>query len=123
MTTRPTSLGQRFRPVLQQREAELRALLHASLLANTEPGERQDGVGDFKDIAAEQSLDIVDEAQAEHAATELEQVVAALQRADDGSYGRCLDCDEPIDERRLEAMPAAAYCLTCQALQEHSRAH
>ena len=117
------SLGSRFRPVLAQRETELRAILHASLAANSQPPGGQDGVTDFKDIAAEQSRDVVDQVQADHAAHELEQVLVALQRVEDGSYGQCLDCGEAIDERRLTALPAAAYCVACQAVHEHAHPH
>ncbi len=121
MTSHQTHPGSRFRPALAQRETELRALLHSALDANIDSAGGQEGVSDFKDIAAEQSRDVVDEAQADHATLELEQVVAALRRIDDGSYGQCLDCGEPIDERRLIAMPAAAYCVACQAVHEHAR--
>jgi DnaK suppressor protein len=123
MNSHETGPGRRLRPILQQREAELRATLRSVLAANSDPADSQQGVSDFKDIAAEQSRDTVDEAQADHAAIELEQVVAALQRIEDGSYGQCLDCGEPIDERRLTAMPAAAYCVACQAVHEHGHPH
>lgn len=121
MTSHEPKSGARFRPVLAQREDELRAILRGALEANSEAAASQDGVTDFKDIAAEQSREVVDEAQTDHAALELKQVLAALQRIDDGSYGQCLDCGEPIDERRLTAMPAAAYCVACQAVHEHAR--
>lgn len=37
----------------------------------------------------------------------------ALAKFDDGTYGRCESCGEPIPEARLEAMPAARYCIAC----------
>lgn len=121
MTSHESSLGLRFRPVLAQREAQLRELLRASLVASSEPASGQEGVNDFKDMAAEQSMELVDEVQSDRAAVELKQVLAALQRIEEGSYGQCLDCEEPIDERRLRALPAAAFCTACQALHEHAR--
>lgn len=45
----------------------------------------------------------------------LEQVEAALQRLDDGTYGTCARCGKQINPERLEALPSAAYCITCQA--------
>ena len=36
------------------------------------------------------------------------EVLAALARIDDGSYGRCVDCAGPVPEPRLEARPATA---------------
>jgi RNA polymerase-binding transcription factor len=43
----------------------------------------------------------------------------ALHRLDDGSYGRCDACREPIDDNRLEAMPAARFCYMHQAQAEN----
>ena len=45
----------------------------------------------------------------------------ALLRLKEGSYGRCVKCNRPIDERRLEAMPAARYDAACQAAIEAER--
>ena len=39
---------------------------------------------------------------------------AALDRVEEGSYGLCIDCDDPIAARRLAAAPWAARCLRCQ---------
>jgi len=43
----------------------------------------------------------------------LEDIEVALQKFDDGTYGRCEGCGGPIAEARLEAMPAARLCITC----------
>ncbi|MGH3928501.1 MAG: TraR/DksA family transcriptional regulator [Pseudonocardiaceae bacterium] len=43
-----------------------------------------------------------------------EQVLAAKQRLDEGSYGICVDCGRPIGEERLEALPWAARCIQDQ---------
>lgn len=42
------------------------------------------------------------------------QVASALQRIKTGEYGICADCDEPISERRLNAIPWAKLCIRCQ---------
>ena len=42
----------------------------------------------------------------------------ALLRMKEGSYGICNRCGEPINERRLEAVPTARYDAQCQALIE-----
>ena len=46
--------------------------------------------------------------------TQLAQVDAALERIESGTYGICQDCGVAIPVERLEAMPAAAYCVNCQ---------
>lgn len=48
----------------------------------------------------------------------LAEVDAALGRLADGTYGTCLGCDAAIPAERLEVMPAAAYCVSCQQSRE-----
>lgn len=48
----------------------------------------------------------------------LAEIEAALQRLRDGKYGICVRCGKPINPERLAAIPAAAYCIRCQAHQE-----
>ena len=38
----------------------------------------------------------------------------ALARIEDGTYGLCEDCEEPIEPKRLEVFPTARLCLTHQ---------
>jgi len=42
----------------------------------------------------------------------------ALERVDDGDYGLCTECGEPIPARRLLAVPDATTCVACQARLE-----
>ena len=48
-------------------------------------------------------------------ARQAEAITAALMRLEDDAYGRCIVCGEPIDERRLEAIPEAARCARHEA--------
>ena len=43
----------------------------------------------------------------------LDEVEHALEKLDQGNYGACESCGEPIAEARLEAMPTARYCMSC----------
>lgn len=49
---------------------------------------------------------------------QLEEVDSALARLGGGTYGVCELCGKPIGDERLEAMPAARYCLEDQARAE-----
>ena len=49
----------------------------------------------------------------------LQKIESALRRIDDGSYGYCVETDEPISLRRLEARPSAA--LSLHAQERHER--
>lgn len=46
------------------------------------------------------------------------QIEAALRRMEDGVYGRCANCGNTINMRRLEAVPYARFCIDCQELAE-----
>jgi len=39
---------------------------------------------------------------------------AALDRMNEGEYGTCVECDEPISQARLDAMPEVQTCVRCQ---------
>lgn len=48
----------------------------------------------------------------------LEQIRAALDRLDRGTFGRCEECGRPIGPERLEALPYTPHCIECaRALQ------
>jgi DnaK suppressor protein len=53
----------------------------------------------------------------------LKQVHAALARVEDETFGICLRCDEPIPEKRLKAVPWAAYCVPCQEIVDRQSAN
>ncbi len=44
----------------------------------------------------------------------LREVEDALRRIERGNYGICHQCEEPISAKRLDAVPWAKYCVTCQ---------
>lgn len=48
----------------------------------------------------------------------LRAIAKALAAIDDGSYGLCVDCDQPIAEARLLADPAVNTCIRCAARRE-----
>src|SRR5213083_2779485 len=48
----------------------------------------------------------------------LREVVMALQKIEDGSFGTCERCSEPIADKRLDALPFARHCIDCQRLVE-----
>lgn len=84
----------------------------AALLRDTEEAVEQDQAvraepGDAGDAAQPLAAQGVDEATAERLRDRLETIDRALQRLDDGSYGRSVRSGVPIPDARLEADPAA----------------
>lgn len=61
----------------------------------------------------ERDLSILEQVEAE-----LADVEHALRRLDEGTYGTCEACGRPIGDERLEALPAARFCLADQARAE-----
>jgi RNA polymerase-binding transcription factor DksA len=61
----------------------------------------------------EKDLSILEQVEAE-----LGDIEHAIRRLDDGTYGTCEVCGRPIDDARLEALPATRLCLDHQAEAE-----
>lgn len=70
-----------------------------------------EGFADSAQATAERSqlLSMIEQLRAHHRA-----VVGALQRIDEGSYGKCERCGQEIPIERLEARPTATLCVSCQ---------
>ncbi len=49
----------------------------------------------------------------------LSKIDQALHRMDQGTFGTCEDCEEPIEPRRLEARPVSTLCIACKEREEH----
>jgi len=48
----------------------------------------------------------------------LYQIDDALKRLDDGSFGICQQCNQPVSMSRLKAVPYASMCISCQRAKE-----
>jgi RNA polymerase-binding transcription factor len=110
-----------LRDLLTYRQAELRAEVHAAQLARREStAVDTSDVSDQKDDALQQQLVGIDSAQEQRDIDELAQVELALKRLDAGTYGNCLDCNDPIPLERLRVQPAAQRCAVCQLGHERA---
>ncbi len=52
---------------------------------------------------------------------QLKQVEAAKRRLDEGTYGQCAECGQPINAERLQVLPYATLCIRCQSKKSTSR--
>ncbi len=109
----------RFQKALQARHRELR---HG--LAQTQresPAAQHDygkDEGDRANTSLARELDI---GQKSRDRALLSAVDAALKRISEGSFGRCLNCEQEINAKRLEAIPWVRYCITCQELMDGTK--
>ncbi len=91
---------------------------------------RQLSVGEGWDEArVEPAADVIDQIQAYEArefalrgidrrTRQYREIQQALQRIDQPDYGLCVDCEEEISARRLQAVPWAQRCVKCQERHE-----
>ena len=92
-------------------------------------GQQQDELAQIlrkrDDIAIEKSADQMDEIQyaserdlairnVDRETRRLREVVGALRRIGDGTFGECVECGSAIGPKRLAAVPWASRCINCQ---------
>lgn len=51
---------------------------------------------------------------------QLREIDLALERIEEGTYGACVQCGQPIPEKRLKAIPHATLCIECKSRIETS---
>ncbi|MBI2820778.1 MAG: TraR/DksA family transcriptional regulator [Acidobacteria bacterium] len=48
----------------------------------------------------------------------LKMIQEAVVRMEEGCYGECVHCGQPVEVKRLEAVPWTRYCIACQEMDE-----
>lgn len=76
---------------------------------------------EFKDIGNEEGDNAAEVAQfsdnlsmEEELEKAIRDIESALKMIEDGTYGTCKYCKQPIDERRLLARPTSSSCIQCK---------
>ncbi|MEM6654558.1 MAG: TraR/DksA family transcriptional regulator [Planctomycetota bacterium] len=77
--------------------------------------------GDVVDAALDAAQDEISSQLAEVESRELGNIERALQRIQDGTYGKCEVCGGRIPMARLNALPYATMCIECQQAAEDGR--
>ena len=104
--------------------AEERKLL--TLIKRAEASAREGVFDSAHDLGDESVNDEQTEEQLKEADTywgELKQVRDALQRIEDGTFGKCIVDGGPIEEKQLEAIPWTPYCLKHERQKQRRLAH
>jgi RNA polymerase-binding transcription factor len=104
----------------KQRLLDLEGRLSTRIAYEREQAREQviDGARDTADDSVADEGESEDFAEAELDATVLQQVRDALQRIEDGTFGRCVVDGEPIEPNRLDAVPWTPYCVKHEQLLE-----
>ncbi len=115
-----TPLSDSQREELQERLANRRQALRAEIQRELANSDDPRVTGFMNQLAATEDwvladiLADLDIATVTRDVSELAEVDVALARIEEGSYGTCSDCGEPIGWPRLNAQPTAERCIACQ---------
>jgi len=113
MSARPNGA---LRVKLQAKKQELTARLER-ITANLQRGFNADS----KEMAKELEDSEVVDALGNEAREEIAKISAALVRLDNGRYGICSECGEPIEADRIRVYPYADECIDCARFDERRR--
>ncbi len=100
----------KYKAILTERHGELDRRLH-----RIEEDFEQPRNPDDDDRAIERNNDEVLEELGEAGQRELAAIDAALDRIDEGTFGVCVRCGQPIASERLDVVPHTPFCQTCAA--------
>lgn len=98
--------------LLETRLAELEGFIRSGAENRTDTELDQQRIGRLSRMDAMQQQAMDDETHRRRE-REFEKTKAALRRIEEGDYGYCSACDEPIAPKRLENDPAAMMCIDC----------
>jgi DnaK suppressor protein len=111
-----------LRAMLLAKRSELIAKLREEREGRREGGQREKIEGSpFGDRPGLSPDDEMGFAVADRRAEMLAQIDLALKKLDEGHYGRCEVCEEPINPLRLRAHPFAVRCTRCQEAWEREQ--
>jgi DnaK suppressor protein len=110
---------ERFKKLLEARHRELRAGM--AQVDSDNPTAQHDYGKDEGDRANTSLAREIHVGQKSRGQASLSAVHAAIERINAGTFGQCLNCGQDINLKRLEALPWARYCITCQELIDGTR--
>jgi DnaK suppressor protein len=99
---------------------KLKADISRMLQTQSEPKELRDAFDD-PDIATEMMEKMMSTLVSSNYESNLERIDAALERLQEGQFGKCVVCGTEIPLPRLEALPFTLYCINCQKEIEKNR--
>ncbi len=101
-----------YREMLEEKAREIRRSMSTSVAAEiVARREEQNDMGDLAGQSHEEWIFLNQNAQN---SSLLRQVEFALERIKEDVYGICAECEKPISPKRLDAVPWAKFCISCQ---------
>ena len=107
----------KLRQLLEARRKQLTVEMQG-MMRDVRAGRADERAADEQDVAESYQRSDVDLAVVQMKAETVARIDAALRRVDAGTYGRCVECEEPIAFERLRALPFALRCTSCEQSRE-----
>jgi DnaK suppressor protein len=107
-----TDITQGIETLIEQRKDILKEIEHlrVALSAEVDPTEEE---ADPEIVEREKTLVVLRALE-----RKLDEIDFALRAAEEGTYGICEVCGQPIDPARLQIVPEATMCVSCKAAAE-----
>ena len=109
------ALSQKFREQLRKILEDMRQEMLDEVKVQKERARNKDYMGDLGDHATSDMVAEYAHIFGERLRRRLILIEEALEAIEDGDYGFCEECEEPISEKRLQLMPFARFCVRCQS--------
>jgi DnaK suppressor protein len=108
----------RFRDILEEKKEEI--LRNAKRTLNEDMTLDVDDLPDEMDLASSEYLQSFQFRLRGREKTFLKKIDHAIAKIENGTFGVCEDCEEPISMKRLEARPETTLCIRCKEDQERT---
>lgn len=109
------ALSEKSKQQLRQSLEDMRRELLDEMRVQIERAREKDHMGDLGDYATADMAAEYAHLFGERLRRRLQMIEDALDGIENGDYGICEECEEPINEKRLQLMPFALFCVRCQS--------
>lgn len=106
-----------MRDHLLRRRAQMMSVVRSN---RDQLAESQKNYADIGDRASEGFEDELAAGLLSIESAQLDEIEEALARINGGTFGMCIDCGKPVPRKRLEVLPFAKRCLTCEGQKERT---
>jgi len=122
-TVKKSPKKQSFKELLRSKlfEEKDKILNDVSTKIRQESREQKRDTGDIYDIASDERERELSLMLGDRDRVKLSEIDLALERIQDGTYGECEECGEPVAEKRLEVLPFTRVCVDCQSKFEREQ--
>ncbi|MGP1561198.1 MAG: RNA polymerase-binding protein DksA [Helicobacteraceae bacterium] len=110
---------ERFKKILEDQKEQIRKNIEEA--SNEMESLSGRGIADEIDQASISADSMIDSAISRQQAEAMRNIERALKKIENGTYGQCEMCSEPISLERLKVKPHAKFCIDCREIYEKEK--